>query len=512
MAEPDYTLASRPYIPQAKDALETAQGLERYGILKSQHKISDLEAFQKEKDTQALIDYGNSRDAKSLEGASPELRSSTLSGDVTQEAMKKDVMSRTAAYIQGEKDPKIKKALWDTYGTDWVRKGWVSKEIWDKHKDTVNDDILGNLARGNMGVGEHRETTGQTAGARAAQEAPYQGREINPNVPYGYPAVRPGGPAEGAPNTNALTPNAPYGGAPSNAGPRPPGTVNLTDTKATVLPGVPGTPSAAPGTNIRAVDKTNPYSAEVPEVPVGRDMPTGKGIVNQGMDPLRATARTEGLKNFNETIAPMATAASKQESSLGTIRSEIESGRASTDKLAEVKNMVGGLLYAVTKDPAFVKNSTGLDMSSQEVVNKETVRMGMTYARETNGARQAVQALTIELAANPSMLTTQEGNLKVVKIMEAGAKYDKEMGKAAEAYMQKNDGHLTGFENWWAEKHPAAAFISKAVPYQVPGTVGDMRKGITYETKLRGPDGEPLKNKAGKDVIRTGVWNGTGLE
>ena len=482
----DWGLAARPYVPPAINPLETLQGIEKYRILQNQNRISGLEAHQKQIDTNNLENFGNTGNPQSMRGSSPEAYQTTLSSKTTDENLKKDTISRTAAYIQGEKDERIKKELWKTYGNDWVKKGWIPAEVWDKHKDEPNDQVLGNLARGNISVPEYRQTSGEAEGAAARARAPYDFRETDPNRPVRAPAVQPGGPlANGQGPINVLTSPDPYG-----AGDQPPRSKNLTDTNAAIVPtpvptsreAPPGSPAAAPGKNATATEDKNPYAKEVPDYQVGEAMPTGKGIVQAGKDPQFVQARTEGLKKYNEEYAPMATAASKSESSLGTMRTKLESGDATTSKLADVQNSAAGFLNAMGVPKEAIKGITGVDLSNQEVINKETVRMGMNYAKETNGMRQAAQTIQVELAANPSMLTSKDGNLKVIKIMEAGAKYDKEMVKAADAYMKKNN-HLTGFETWWANTHPAAQFISKEAPWQPPSDISKMQNGITYEWK-----------------------------
>jgi hypothetical protein len=269
--------------------------------------------------------------------------------------------------------------------------------------------------------------------------------------------------------------------------------VNLTDTQATVLPGKPGTPSAAPGQNIKAIDKTNPYSDQVPEVNVGHDYQGGRGVVNPGVDPIRQQARVEGQKKYSTEIEPEAAAAAKTRAELGTMKAKLDKG-VTSDRLAELKTSIAGFLYGVTKDQNFVKNTTGLDLANQEVMNKETTRMGLTFARQTEGAREAVAAIRIALGANPSLINSEAGNRQIIGIMDQSAKYEQERSKAAQAWMQKNDGHLQGFDTWWSTNHSPASFISKAVPYAVPRDARELQNGVTYEFKYDGKS-------------RTGTWN-----
>lgn len=509
MAE-DWTLSSKVYTPTLKDPLEMATGLERWRILQNQNKITGLEAQQKEVDVRSLADWKKTRDPSSLIGASPELRTTAATGDRSVAEHSKDVMSRDAHYLLAEKDPKIKKDLWNAKGAEYVKKGWITPDAWEKHRDNPSDEVLTNFTRGNMGVRDSRATTGEETDADAAARSRYEIHNLDPNKPQQRSNVRPGG---------ALAGGTPVGGLGGRTRPLPesvtppPVTTTPSAGGAPVTPGPMTTGPTSEGNSATLTPsnrKVNEYSANVPKVPIGTELPSGPGVINQGSDPQLVQAKEAGLKKYNEEIAPMATAASKTEAALGTMRSLLESGRVTTDKLAEVKTSIAGFLYGATKDANAVQKITGVSPEAQEVFLKESTRMGLAYARDTNGTRQAAQNIQIELAANPSMLNTENGNLKVIKIMDAGNKYDKEMSKAAEAYLAKN-GHLTGFENWWTTAHPVNTFISKAVPYQVPPSVNEMQKGVTYEFAMKGQDGKP-QMKDGKPVIFKGMWNGSGFE
>lgn len=507
MAEPDYSLAAHPYTPPAANPLETLKGIEQYRILQNQAKTTGLEAQQKEIDTNALKNYGDNGDSRVLKGATPELRTGAVAGERSEEENKKDVMTRKAAEIYGETDPKIKQYKWDRAKEDFVKRGWVDPGTAGKYP-SPHDGVLEGMIRGGLSVPDYRSTTGQTAGAEAGARAPYDTMQTDPGktVVVG-PAARPGGPLENSsPVGRALQPS----GAANGTGAAPPGAATPAPGPAPApvpQPGAApiGTPAnrGPPGTvNATPVDKTNanPYSAEVPTVPVGHDLPTGKGIVQPGIDPVRQEARAEGLKKFNEDVEPAATAAAHTRASLGTMKSELDKG-VTTDRLGEIKTSVAAGLYALTGDTDFVKKATGLTTANQEVFNKESTRMGLTFARQTEGAREAVQAIKIALGANPSLLNTEQGNRKIIDIMDQSSKYDQERAKAAQAFMQKNDGHLTGFDTWFNNTHSPATFISKAVPYAT--VVGgkhiakdDLQPGVTYS--YGGAEGNQFK----------GTWDG----
>src|SRR3569832_1068790 len=110
----DYTIASKVYVPQGlKDPLEMAKGIEQYRLLQNERNKSDIDLAQKNKDYQAIQNYGTSRDPQSFMGASPEQYNTATQGQKLQEEHKRDVMSRDAQMIAGEKDPKKQKYLWN---------------------------------------------------------------------------------------------------------------------------------------------------------------------------------------------------------------------------------------------------------------------------------------------------------------------------------------------------------------------------------------------------------------
>ena len=120
--------------------------------------------------------------------------------------------------------------------------------------------------------------------------------------------------------------------------------------------------------------------------------------------------------------------------------------------------------------------------------------MGLTFARQTEGAREAVMAIRIALGANPSLMNTVQGNQKIIDIMDKGADYDIARGNGAQSYMRKQQDttgvpHLVGFDNYWAAQHPASTFISKAVPYQTPllrsglPNIPELKNGVTYDVR-----------------------------
>lgn len=505
MPDPDYSLAAHPYIPPAVNPLETLQGIEKYRILQHQDQTTGLEAQQKGIDVDSLAKYKQTGNNDDLRGASPELRTGAVAGEKSEQENKKDVMSRDANYILGEQDPKLKQHFWDVKKNDYVKKGWITQDFADKYP-TPNDGVMQSMVRGNQSVEQHGQMSGETAGNVAGAQAPYQVHTLQPGERAVYPAVGPGGVQENAPPSKAtavpgVTP-PPFSGASPGAGNPAPTATPSTGSRPSLVQPPPGSPASKgpPGTvNAVPVDKTPaPYADEVPTVPVGHDMPTGKGVVQPGIDPVRQAARAAGVKKFDEDIEPAATAAAHTRASLGTMKAELDKG-VTTDRLGEMKTSIAAGLYALTGDTDFVKKATGLTTANQEVFNKESTRMGLTFARQTEGAREAVQAIKIALGANPSLLNTEQGNRKIIDIMDQSSKYDQERAKAAQAYLQKNDGHLVGFDTWFNQNHSPATFISKAVPYALPKDHSELQNGVTYEFPF-------TKDANGKPVMHRGTY------
>lgn len=482
MAEPDYSLAAQIKPPTAANPLETLIGLENFRRLQTENAIKGLELKQKGIDTQSLQNYGQSGNLLDMRGSTPELRESSSRTDKNDFELGAEHRARVAQELLAEKDPKEKLKKWQEAGDDWAKRGWVHRDEWQRIRNNPSDLVLNGVIRKSMGVAPYMGATGQTAAADAAGRAPYEGRPMPAAEPYGYPAVQPGGPlANGSPVGTVPRPGA----APMTPGPVTP----------------PPSSKAAADT----YNQKDPYYNEAPSHPIGPPMPTGQGIVRQGTNPLAMSAAQEGLKQA-QTYSDQAGAAAKDQAELNSLRSELQSNKASTGMFTEVKMTVAGAIYGLTKDPDLAKNLTGISLPWNEVFAKDATRRGLTFARQTEGAREAVMAIQIALRANPGLLNTREGNLKMVDILEAGDKYDQEMSRGAQAYMMKQQDthgtpHLVGFQDHFITAHHPATFVSKAVPYQLPPDVGQLKDGVTYEYPT------PAKDKSGKPILGVGTYN-----
>lgn len=492
MAEPDYSLAAQIKPPQAPNPIEMLTGLENLRRAHSAADVSGLEAKQKGVDIGALQSYQKSGNLQDLRGASPELGVQATAQQTADTQLGALHRARNAYELINIKDPKERAAKAYQYGQEWINKGWMSPTSPDwqriKNGEPVSDLMLNNIIRNSMNPDTHMAMTGQTADADAAARVRYEGRPMPAAEPYGYPAVRPGGPlAQGSPV----------------------GTIQGQGNVSTPMPTQGPNTSTAPQPNSTPADianhnKNDPYYQEAPPFQVAPPLPAGPGIVNQGVHPIAMKAATDGLAKLTE-YNKGASAAAKDQAEIGSLRTGLQ-GAASTGAFTEAKMTVASWIYGVTHDVQAAANLTGVNLPALEVFQKDATRRGLTFARQTEGAREAVMAIQIALRANPGLLNTKEGNLKMLDILEAGDKYDQEQSKAAQSYLMKQQdttgtGHLEGFENHFITAHHPSTFVSKAMPYKLPPDHNALRDGVTYEVPTA------VKDKKGTPQTVNGTWN-----
>lgn len=436
--------------------------------------------------------------------------------------------ARTAYAVLHEKDPTRRLQMWQTNGDDWARKGWIDPTEWSRIRNSPSNTMLEGIIRHSQGVAQSMTSSGETAGAEAGARHPYDA-VVNPKpgeTRIEYPGGEPGSPTYGQPQMQpghfAPTPVAPppVTVTPSTNAPRfwQPGE-KIMDDDISPTPG-PQAAAAAPGAAPAPVaagksDKPSAYYNEAPVAEIAPPLRAGPGVVAPGTHPAVAEANRAAQKLMTDEIQPTAVSAAKTKASLGTMRSILEKGQVPTSRLAEVKLAVGAFLNGVFNEPDAKTASklVGMNLPSAEVLNKETTRMGLLFARQTEGAREAVMAIQIALSANPSLLNTVEGNKKIISIMEKASDYDIERGKAAEAYYKKQldhngSGHLQGFDSWYARAHPPAAFMSKALPYQLPKSQSELQPGVTYEWPKSDDKGKPMTDpKTKQPVMNRGVYD-----
>jgi hypothetical protein len=284
-----------------------------------------------------------------------------------------------------------------------------------------------------------------------------------------------------------------------------------------VPPAVPAQPTLAPTPNQPAAGtqsgqstiENDPRYKEIPNVNVDQAGATPQpGIVHQGANPQILEAKTASIEHYNKDIVPTVQASQKQQSELGALRSQFQSGKITPGKTAELRATIAGYLYEATgHNLELTRQLTGIDPSAADVANKTSTRLGFDMSRE-QGAREAVQVIQFAMSANPNMLNTKEGALKLIGLLDNAAQWNLDRADYAGKYLLKN-GHLIGFDQWHQQNHPLDEQTSKAVPYQVPpgSKPTDMKDKATYEFPQRDAAGKTVLDKNGQPVMQQGVWD-----
>ena len=285
---------------------------------------------------------------------------------------------------------------------------------------------------------------------------------------------------------------APPGVVGSNLLAKPPAAAAPAPAQTPAAPQV--TPVAPPQTTPQASSSdVKPFNGgdpakEVPSVklPTGL-LPAGPSTIVQGRDPITMKAGEEAVegaqKQYGE-VQDAAKAAKNNMADLNTLRTLIQNGQ-NTNALMPAKATLSAYLNA-TLGATAAKQITGVDPAQADVFNKDATRMGLTFARQTEGARESLQAIQIAVGANPSLATTKEGNQKIIDLMEAGAKHDLDQQSYENAFYQKN-GHYVGAKEWFDQNHPPAEYTSKVMPYNLPTDPKTLQPNVTYNLPNHGP-------------------------
>ena len=249
----------------------------------------------------------------------------------------------------------------------------------------------------------------------------------------------------------------------------------------------PQTTPQASSSNVKPFNGGDP-AKEVPSIklPTGL-LPAGPSTIVQGRDPITMKAGEEAVegsqKQYGE-VQDAAKAAKNNMADLNTLRTLIQNGQ-NTNALMPAKATLSAYLNA-TLGATAAKQITGVDPAQADVFNKDATRMGLTFARQTEGARESLQAIQIAVGANPSLATTKEGNQKIIDLMEAGAKHDLDQQSYENAFYQKN-GHYVGAKEWFDQNHPPAEYTSKVMPYNLPTDPKTLQPNVTYNLPNHGP-------------------------
>lgn len=499
--------------------------------------------------------FGQSGNLEDVRG-DPESYEVSARGSKTDYDLKSEHLQRAAYDVLHEKDPVRKKQKWQMYGDYAAGKKWIDPQRWAQVRDqTPDNNLLQGIIRNSISVPTQMGVTGQAAGNEAAAVAPYKVEVTEPGKTVIQPGNLPGAPTYGQPKSvpgDYISSPPDYGprpiqtvplqrqpgGPPAPAGPVAPppvpGRGSMVGTGGeSIMPGQGAPPAAAPPVQVAQAPAVTPpapaakgnkedkYFNEAPAVHVSPMTPEGDGVLIKGTHPLAVRSAELAHKVMEEDINPAASSASKSKSSLGIIENTLKSGKTGTSQIADFKLMLGGVL-SVMVGPEQASKTVGMDIKDTEAMKKEMVKNGLNYDRQTLGAREAVMAINIGLGANPQMMNTTPGNLKIIQLLKAGSDYDIERGKAAQAYFQKQQketgtGHLIGFDSWFNKEHSPASFTSKIIPYPIEEgmTKKDLVPNVTYAVPIKDADGHkiPLLDKEGKPTgqfkTETLKFNGT---
>lgn len=269
--------------------------------------------------------------------------------------------------------------------------------------------------------------------------------------------------------------------------------------------GPPPNAAAAPAGEVAAPKSPVPYGTKSPidEVPTVK-LPTGElplrpGEIMPGRDPVAIDAAEHAINQAQEQYKETeerARGASMIHAQIANMRQQVTSGNVTPSMVTPVKYFISSAINAVA-GPQAAQSVTGVLPEAGDVLSKEATQMGTQYARETEGARQAVAGINIALKANPQLSNSKEGFLKILDILDAGSKHDLAAQEYGNAWFQKQaqtgpSGHYLGFQAWMNQNHPPEEFISKAVPLDAPrlpsGPVDQtqLQPNVTYQSP-RGP-------------------------
>ncbi len=272
---------------------------------------------------------------------------------------------------------------------------------------------------------------------------------------------------------------------------------DLTPTGAGAPP--PSTATAPPNTPVSYGTKSP--ADEVPSVklPTG-EMSLQKGEISPGRDPVAIKAGEDALEQAQHQYAETderARGAATMHSQLANMRQQVTSGGVTPSALAPAKYFVSSAINAIA-GPQAAQQLTGILPAAGDILTKEATQLGTQYARQTEGARQAVAGINIALKANPQLAQSKDGFLKILDILDAGTKHDLVAQEYGNAWFQKNQ-HYLGFQPWINQNHPPEEFISKTVPLDVPRLQG----GPVDETKLQ-------PNVTYQSPKGPAIWTGNG--
>lgn len=335
---------------------------------------------------------------------------------------------------------------WDAGLDQLLGQGIITPEQAQSYRGKFTPALREQVIDHAMNMRDILDTHGIPQGAAAAAMVPSQ-IKVEQNRPMGVGpnegVIIPGGSGAAATSSPAVTPSPLSMGA--------------------------TTPSATTG---------GKFASEIPVVPINPNAPKTNGTVIAPKSISQVGAEQAAVERAKQ-IDDQAAAAASTRGQLATLQATLDKG-FTTDASAPARAVVSAWTNAVLgKDAA--KSISGIDPTQADVFNKDATRMGLEYARQTEGSRESMQAIRTALAGNPQLAATTEGNKAIIGIMDQTAKWQQDMQQAKDDYYQKN-GHYVGFGSWWNGAHPVSEYISKAMPFPLPTSKDAAKPGTTYMT------------------------------
>ena len=376
------------------------------------------------------------------------------------------------------------------------KKGYMNNlQYYGALNHEFDDATLNRVIAQNVPVATHAEITGEAsraqAAGRAAGEAPYRTEAVSPETsivrPSQLPGAPPGGPTQiggfrGPSYAQPGAPAVPPSGAPG-ATPAAPGAQPTTGPSPQTTP-APQAPPLSPAI------KGNAIFNEVPRLGTSAAPSAVPGTAYRGKTPTEIKMENDAADVYNKEIREPGMSAQQQRAGLGTLRSTLNNGW-NTSRAAPVLENISAWMYAAGLKPTEIQRITGINPTSAEIANKESIQDSMKFVRNTIGARESLMAINAVRSAFPNTMNTKEANLALIDSMDQTAKWTSDRANYAAQFLRKNSDvpkneALDEFNRWWDGEHPLESYVSKAVPWQVPIHNGHMvrdelKRGVTYE-------------------------------
>ena len=153
----------------------------------------------------------------------------------------------------------------------------------------------------------------------------------------------------------------------------------------------PQTAPEASSSNVKPFNGGDP-AKEVPSVklPTGL-LPAGPGTIIQGRDPVAIKAGEAAVEDASakyKDVQKAGDAAKDNIASLNTLRTTLQNGGVNTSSFMPVKAAVADYLYSMGKSPQDIAAMMGVNPAQVDVFESQAKRTGLTYARQTEGARE----------------------------------------------------------------------------------------------------------------------------